>query len=89
VDTRYLLQTDEGDVISLSTLGFSRRSPEILAMRESGQPVDPGLYYFRQHLFFQTAAERYEWLNTTVAFGIVLSKYKGGPGVIYDAYVLK
>jgi hypothetical protein len=51
--------------------------------------VGPSLYYFRQHLFFETAAEKYEWINGTVAFGIVISKFKGGPGVIYDAYIVE
>jgi hypothetical protein len=51
--------------------------------------VGPSLYYFRQHLFFETAAEKYEWINGTMAFGIVISKFKGGPGVIYDAYIVE
>ena len=88
VDTRYMLRTHDGAVICLSTIGFSSRSPEVLAMREAGQKVDPALYSFKQHLFFETAHEDYEWLNSVVAFGIVMSKFKGGPGVIYDAYYL-
>lgn len=88
VDTRYLLETEDGVVISLSTLGFSRRSEEALSMRESGERVDPSLYYFRQHLFFDAPLGRYEWLNSVVAFGTVMSKFQGGPGVIYDAYVV-
>lgn len=89
VDTRYVLKTDDGELISLSTLGFSRRSKEAMSRREAGLPVDPSTYYFRQHLYFQTSSERYEWLNDIVAFGIVMSKFKGGPGVIYDAYCLR
>jgi hypothetical protein len=58
VDTRYLLQTDDGAVIGLSTLGFSQRTAEVMALRESGRPVDPASYYFRQHLFFETAAKK-------------------------------
>lgn len=88
VDTRYILKTDDGAHINLSTIGFSYRSPDILAKRESGERIDPSLYYFKQHLFFETASQSYDWLNTIVAFGIVMSKYKGGPGVIYDAYYL-
>ena len=88
VDTRYLLQADDGAVICLSTLGFSRRSPEVMAMREAGKRVDPALYSFKQHLFFETGHQKYEWLNSVIAFGIVMSKFRGGPGVIYDAYYL-
>ena len=89
VDTRYMLQTDDGAMISLSTIGYSRRSAEVMAAREAGERIDPASYYFRQHLFFETASEKYEWLNSVVAFGIVMSKFQGGPGVIYDAYYLK
>ncbi len=89
VDTRYVLQTDSGEMISLSTIGLSHRSSEVLAARDSGERIDPASYYFRQHLFFETASKKYEWLNSVVAFGIVMSKFQGGPGVIYDAYYLK
>ena len=89
VDTRYVLKTDDGAVISLSTIGYSNRSPEIVAKREAGERIDPSHYYFRQHLFFETSAQNYLWLNSVVAFGIVISKFQGGPGVIYDAYYLR
>lgn len=89
VDTRYLLETDDGAIICLSTLGYSRRPPEALALRAAGKPVDPKSYYFAQHLFFETAAASYAWLDSVVAFGMVMSKHAGGPGVIYDAYVVK
>jgi hypothetical protein len=89
VDTRYLLETDDGAVICLSTLGYSRRPPEALALRAAGKPVDPAGYYFAQHLFFESAAPAYAWLDSVVAFGMVMSKWKGGPGVIYDAYAVR
>ncbi len=89
VDTRYVLKTDDGAVISLSTRGFCQRSPEIVEKRAAGEVIDPASYYFSQHLFFETGDKRYSWLNGVVAFGIVMSKFKGGPGVIYDAYYLK
>jgi hypothetical protein len=84
VDTRYLLKTDDGALISLSTRGWVRQSAEVAAERAARKPVDPSRYYFKQHLFFETAAEDYAWLNGLVAFGIVISKKT--PGVIYDAY---
>lgn len=89
VDTRYMLQTDDGEMISLSTIGHSRRSAEVMAAREAGERIDPSSYYFKQHLFFETSSEKYDWLNYVTAFGIVMSKFQGGPGVIYDAYYLK
>lgn len=87
IDTRYVLQTDDGVVISLSTKGYARQTPEIAAMRAAKKPVDPAEYYFKQHLFFETASGKYDWLNGVVAFGCVISK--ATPGVIYDAYIVK
>lgn len=86
IDTRYLLKTDDGALISLSTRGWVRQSAEVAAERAARKPVDPSRYYFRQHLFFETAAEQYSWLNGLVAFGVVISKKT--PGVIYDAYAV-
>ncbi|MDF2523140.1 MAG: hypothetical protein K0R31_781 [Clostridiales bacterium] len=87
IDTRYVLKTDDGAIISLSTKGYVRQTPEVAAARQSRQPVDPTSYYFKQHLFFETSSEKYDWLNGVVAFGCVISKTT--PGVIYDAYIVK
>lgn len=84
IDTRYALKTDDGALISLSTRGWSRQTAEVAAERAARKPVDPSRYYFKQHLFFETADERYSWLNGLVSFGVVISKKT--PGVIYDAY---
>ena len=89
VDTRYMLETEDGAVISLFTSGFINWPEDVWARRQQGEHVDPASYYFKQHLFFETADERYKWLNSVVAFGVVISKYKGCPGVIYDAWYLE
>ncbi len=86
IDTRYLLKTDDGALISLFTKGYVRQSAEVMAERVARRPVDPSRYYFKQHLFFETASEKYDWLNSVVAFGTVISKKT--PGVIYDAYIV-
>lgn len=87
IDTRYVLQTDDGAIISISTKGYVRQTPEIEAARQERKPVDPSSYYFKQHLFFETSFPKYDWLNGAVAFGCVISNLT--PGVIYDAYIVK
>lgn len=87
IDTRYLLQTDDGAIISLYTKGYVQQSPEVMEERKAGVPVDPSNYYFKQHLFFETSSEKYAWLNHVVAFACVISKTNRG--VIYDAYLVK
>lgn len=87
IDTRYILKTDDGSIISLFTKGYVKQSEEVMKMRTARRSVDPKDYYFKQHLFFETSAEKYLWLNNTVAFGCVISKIT--PGVIYDAWMVK
>ncbi|WP_102347750.1 DUF3237 domain-containing protein [Bacillus sp. Marseille-P3661] len=87
IDTRYILQTDDGVNISLSTKGYVQQSEEIMLEKRSGHPVDPDTYYFRQHLFFECGDERYSWINNVVAIGSVMSKTNRG--VIYDAYIIR
>ena len=87
IDTRYILKTDDGAIISLSTRGYATQSEEILEKRTAKEPVAPEDYYFKQHLFFETSSEKYSWLNNVVAFGCVISRKT--PGVIYDAWMVK
>ncbi len=87
IDTRYMLKTDDGAYITISTKGYQWQSEEVLKKRMAREPVDPSEYYFKQHLYFETADERYSWLNNVVAFGVVISRKS--PGVIYDAWIVR
>lgn len=83
VDTRYLLKTDDGALISLTTIGRAVIKPEQDAAMERGEYVDPADYYFRQHLLFETGDERYQWLNGACCFGILGCKDEWT--IVYDA----
>lgn len=87
ISTRYLLKTDDGVVISIFTDGRCIETPEQMEMESRGEFVDPGTYYFRQHLFFQTGAEKYKWLNGIIAFAVIGFKPTGE--ICYNAYMLK
>jgi hypothetical protein len=41
--------------------------PEVLARLAAGEPVDPGLYYFRTVLRFETGSPALDWLNRVIA----------------------
>lgn len=86
IDTRYLLQTEEGDYIYLQTKGLRYGPPEVMAEVAKGNPVDPNNYYFRMYMTFQTSSEKYAWLNKTLAIGYAM---RLGNAVVYDAYALK
>ncbi len=83
LDVRVTLRTDDGVTIQLKGHGIRYTSAEVLARIMSGAEVDPSEYYFREALFFEAPAGRYEWLNRIIAIG------KGGrlkSHVLIDAY---
>ncbi|MCL1895245.1 MAG: DUF3237 domain-containing protein [Clostridiales bacterium] len=87
MDTRYLLKTDDGAYISISSKGRCGLTPEQYEMLEEGRFVDPETFYFRQHIFFATSSEKYQWLNGIVAFAIM--GIKDPNTICYKAYMLK
>jgi hypothetical protein len=87
MDTRYLLITDDGAYISISTNGRYLNSIEQDQALDRGEFVDPNKYYFRQHLFFETGAEKYKWLNGIIAFAVMGIKETGE--ICYNAYMVK
>lgn len=85
IDTRYLLRLDDGALAYLQTRGFRHGPPEVLARIAAGEPVDPDLYYFRVAMTFETASQRYCWLNSAIAVGSAL---RLADAVVYDAYLI-
>jgi len=86
MDTRYALKTDDDAIISISTNGRYIIEPELDQALDRGEYIDPNRYYFRQHLFFETSAEKYRWLNGAIAFAIMAVKPTGE--ICYTAYRL-
>jgi hypothetical protein len=83
IDTRYLLQTDDGALIYLQTKGYRHGPPDVIAKVVKGETVDPNLYYFRIYMTFETSAQKYTWLNKALAIGLAM---RLGNAVVYDAY---
>ncbi|CAM3836267.1 UPF0311 protein [Pseudomonas reidholzensis] len=86
IDTRYLLQTDDGALIYLRTEGYRFGPAEVMKRVAAGEEVDPSLYQFRLTLRFETSAPQYAWLNRTVGVG---SAMRLGNAVVYEAFELK
>ena len=66
LDARYTLETEQGALISVSNRGMRHGPPEVLAKINSGQPVEPGSYYFRTVAQFETGAPECEWLTRAI-----------------------
>ena len=78
LDVRLVLQTDDGALIGLTYRGLRHGPAEIMAKVAAGEPVDPSLYYFRTAILFETASEKYDWLNRVFGIGIG-SRTAAGP----------
>lgn len=86
IDTRYLLRTDDGELIYLQTKGYRYGPPEILAKLAAGEAVDPALYYFRVTMQFETSSAKYDYLNRAIGIAFAMRLQNS---VIYDAYLIK
>jgi hypothetical protein len=64
---RYTLETDTGALIQVDSKGMRHGSPDVLARLAKGEDVDPGLYYFRTVMRFETAHPAADWLNRILA----------------------
>ena len=86
LDIRAAAELDDGALVYLAYQGRIRFPAEVLPLltsHEAAAEVDPSRYYFRLAPFFETASEKYRWLNHIVAVGVGrITK----TGVAYDVY---
>lgn len=70
LDVRITLRTDDGHLIYAAYGGVFRGAPDVMRRILAGEPVEPSEYYFRVVPLFETASERYAWLNGIVAIAV-------------------
>jgi hypothetical protein len=83
LNVRLVLRTKDNATIAMTYRGIRHGPPEIIERIERGEEVDPATHYFRIAPFFETAAEKYGWLNRIVAIGIGLRR---ADGPIYSVF---
>ncbi len=66
VDARYILQTENGDLIYVSNIGIRHAPPEIIKRLNAGEEVDQSQIYFRAVPKFETASPDLEWLMRSI-----------------------
>ena len=82
-DVRLTLRTEEGHLIYMAYRGVFRIAPELLQRIRQGEAVDPAEYYLRTTPVFETAAEKYGWLNQIVAVGVGIRTPTGLKYTVY------
>ena len=70
LDVRITLRTDDGHLIYAHYPGLFHSSPDVAQRFTQGELVDPSEYYFRTAPLFETASDKYAWLNRILAVGI-------------------
>jgi hypothetical protein len=66
LEARYVLKTDQGELIYVNNRGMRHGPPEVLARLNAGERVDPNLIYFRTAATFETAAPRLQWMARSI-----------------------
>lgn len=86
LDVRIAAELDDGAMVYMAYQGRIWFPPDVLPLltsHEAAAHVDPSRYYMRVAPLFETASEKYHWLNHIVAVGVGrITK----TGVAYDAY---
>ena len=69
LDTRYLLQTDSGQLIYIQNAGIRHAPPDVTKKLLAGEPVDPAQVYFKTIPTFETSAPELQWLTRSIFIG--------------------
>jgi len=69
-DVRLILETGDGASVLMTYSGVRHASPEVAARLARGERVDASEYYLRTAPFFETASEKYAWLNHLVSIAV-------------------
>jgi hypothetical protein len=85
LDVRIVLETTDGALITMRYRGLRHGPPEVIARIANGETVDPSTYYFRITPVFETASDRYDWINRILAVGIGTRR---ADGPIYSIFEL-
>src|SRR5437762_6485483 len=83
LNVRLVMETDDGALIGMTYLGVRHGPKEVLDRIARGENVNPSEYYMRVTPYYETASEKYGWLNriVSVAYG-----HRMAGGAIYQVF---
>jgi len=85
LDVRITLRTDDGHLIYAHYPGRFHGPPDVMQRIARGEAVEASEYYFRTAPLFETASEKYAWLNGILAIGL---GWRSGRQVGYTVYTV-
>ena len=83
LDVRLTLKTHDGHLIYMSYRGLRHGPQWVLDRLAKGEKVDPSEYYFRTAPRFETASEKYLFLNRIISVGV---GRREASGPIYEVF---
>ena len=83
LDVRCVMQTNDGALIGMTYRGMRHGPQEVLDRIAKGETVNPSLYYMRATPYFETASDKYDFLNKLVA---VAYGHRVASGPIYSVF---
>ncbi|HVG50270.1 MAG TPA: DUF3237 domain-containing protein [Xanthobacteraceae bacterium] len=83
LNVRCIMQTDDGALIGLTYQGLRHGPPEVMDKIAKGETVSPADYYLRIQPWFETASEKYAFLNRLLTVGI---GHRLAAGPIYNVF---
>jgi hypothetical protein len=86
MDVRLTLRLETGAIVYMHYTGLRTAPPEVLARMARGDAVDPGEYYFRTAIRFETGDATFGWLNRVLAVGV---GQRPPSGPVYDVYAVR
>jgi hypothetical protein len=83
LDVRFIMETDDRHLIGVTYRGMRHGPKEVMDRIARGEKVSPSEYYLRAAPIFETASDKYGWINRimTVAIGHRLAS-----GPIYQVF---
>jgi hypothetical protein len=85
LDIRFTLRAHDGAMVYVSSSGLLDIAPQLRRRILQGEEIDPGEYYFRTVLAFETGAQKYRWLNRLLAVGV---GRRTAAGMVTDVFAL-
>ena len=67
IKARYIIETDNGARIMVTSEGLRHGPPEVMERLARGDNVDAAHYYFRTVMRFETSDPKVDWLNRILA----------------------
>jgi hypothetical protein len=83
LNVRLVMETNDGELIGMTYLGMRHGPKEVLDRIARGEKVSPSEYYMRATPYYETASQKYGWLNriVSVAYG-----HRMAGGAIYQVF---